>query len=168
MTTLETEGGAERKYSESLTVTAHLRAAPSSPASRRQQSVMKTLDELEADGTIPELAVERRSKQVTVPVLDEDSGDAGAVELFEAFESAADEAGIRLEPFFETREAVGGLLSSGPTNEEIIVFPVICLTIRREGDLTGLYPCWNDGVHESIEDCLGALGAGEGVENLLS
>lgn len=164
-TTPDTEGGSETELDEAVTVTVHLRAAPSSAAARRQESVLSTLRELEAE-TIPELTVERWSPQVTVPVPEEAGRDAGAVELFDEFEAAAEESDVRLQPFFERREAVGGLLSSGPTNQQTLVFPVVCLTVRREGELTGLYPCWNDGVHESVEDGLGALESADDVENL--
>lgn len=164
--TPDTEGASETDADEALTVTVHLRAAPSSAAGRRQQSVLSKLRELEAEGTIPGLTVERWSPQVTVPMPEEAGRDAGAVELFEEFETVAEESGIRLEPFFETRETVGGLLSSGPTNQQTLVFPVVCLTIRREGELTGLYPCWNDDEHQSVEDGLAALESGEGIENL--
>jgi hypothetical protein len=164
MTTPDTEGGVADD-GEATTVTIHLRAAPSTPAARRQETVLDRLRELEEHEVVPDLTIERWSAQVSVPVQAGDS-DAGAVELFEEFEAAADEAGLRLEPFFETREAVGGLLSSGPSASRILSFPVVCLTVRRDGDLTGLYPCWNDGVHQSVEDGLGALADGDGAENL--
>jgi hypothetical protein len=164
LTTPDTEGGSADDV-EGVTVTVHLRSAPSTPAVRRQEVVLDRLRELEEHDVVPDLTIERWSAQVSVPVQAGDS-DAGAVELFEEFEAAADEAGLRLEPFFESREAVGGLLSSGPSASRILVFPVICLTIRRDGDLTGLYPCWNDGVHQSIEDVLGALADGDAAENL--
>jgi len=164
MTALDTEGEIALDE-DALTITVHLRAAPSTPAANRQSSVVSRLRELEERGTIPEAGIERWSAQVTVPVADADS-DAGALELFEEFETAADAAGVRLDPFFATREAVGGLLSAGPTASKIVAFPVVCITIRRDGDLTGLYPCWNDGDHQRVEDCLDALAEGEPVENL--
>jgi len=142
-------------------VTVHLRSAPSTPAARRQETVLDRLQDLEEHDVVPDLAIERWGAQVTIPVPDGDS-DAGAVDLFEEFETA----GVRLEPFFEIREAVGGLLSSGPSASRTISFPVVCITIRRDGDLTGLYPCWKDGVHQSVEDCLDTLADGETAENL--
>lgn len=164
MTALDTEGDIALDE-EAITVTVHLRSAPSTPAANRQQSVVSRLEDLAASGVIPEIGIERWSAKVTMPVADADS-DAGALELFEEFETVADEAGVRLDPFFETRENVGGLLSAGPPASKIVAFPVICITIRRDETLTGLYPCWNDGEHQSIEYCLDALADGDPVENL--
>jgi hypothetical protein len=48
---------------------------------------------------------------------------------------------------------------SATDNERDIVFPVICLTTRRSGRLTGVYPCWLDGDHHSVEDGLARLEA---------
>jgi hypothetical protein len=166
MRALDTEGESGPAESDStVSVTVHLRAAPSMPAANRQEAVVSRLTDLAGTGTIPEANIERWSGQVTVPVSDADT-DAGAVELFEEFETAADEAGARLEPFFETKQAVGGLLSAGPSASKIIAFPVVCITIRRDEALTGLYPCWKDGEHHSVEECLDALDDGEPVENL--
>jgi hypothetical protein len=166
MTALDTEGGSALAEDDSaVSVTVHLRSAPSMPAANRQEAVVSRLTDLSSAGVIPEAGIERWSGQVTVPVAGADT-DAGAVELFEEFEAAADDAGVRLEPFFESKQAVGGLLSAGPTAARIIAFPVVCITIRRDEALTGLYPCWKDGVHHSVEDCLDALADGEPVENL--
>ncbi len=149
---------------DAFAVTAHLRVSPTGAAARRQQAVLDRLRALESTGSIEDLTIERWGARVNVPVSAADRDDA--VALYEEFERAADRTGIQLEPFFEARKAVGGLLSSGPPTERIIVFPVVSITIRREGELTGLYPCWNGGVHESVEDCLGALATDDPVENL--
>jgi len=159
------EGGTTGSESNGgFTVTAHLRASPTGAAARRQQAVLEQLRALEAEGTIPDLTVERWGSRVNVPVSERD--DSGAVALYEEFERAAEAYGLQLEPFFESRKAVGGLLSSGPPTERVIVFPVVSITIRRDGDLAGLYPCWSDGDHHSVEDCLDALMSGGDGGNL--
>jgi hypothetical protein len=150
---------------EGLAITLHLRSSPSTAAARRQRSVLDRLEELATPPGALELSVERLGSRVTVPERDDVDLD-GAVALYEELAAATDEAGARLEPFFEEREVVNGLLSAGPTNERLIVFPVVSLTVRRDGDLTGLYPCWKDGEHRSVEDALGALTDGDAVENL--
>jgi len=155
----DTDAGADS------TVTLHLRASAPAAATRRQRTVLDRLRSLATDGVVPDLRVERWSSRVTVS--DGDDGERGPVALYEEFETAADRADARLEPFFETREAVGGLLSAGPPTDRVIVFPVVCLTVRRDGDLTGLYPCWKDGTHYSVEDALDALATDAGdPENL--
>lgn len=158
----EAEDGAEGD--PEFTVTVHLRSSPVSAAARRQKTVLDRVRELEAEGAVPELRVERWGARVSVPAEDAHPDDAAA--LFTEFEAAAEDAGLRLTPFFETRESVGGLLSSGPATERIIIFPVVSLTIRDDDGLAGLYPCWNDGIHQSVEDCLGALADGEDGRNL--
>lgn len=86
-----------------------------------------------------------------------------AVETYDEFSAAvATCPGVELKPFFEDRTNFGWA-------ERIVVLPVVCLAVRRGNDLTGLYPCWNDGHHHHhpVEDGLAALEAGEDVENLV-
>lgn len=161
-----TESEVETAVDPDCTVTLHLRASAPAAATRRQRTVLDRLQSLASDGVVPELRVERWSSRVTVP-SNGDDGEPGPVALYDEFEAAAERADARLEPFFETREAVGGLLSAGPPTDRVIVFPVVCLTVRRDGDLTGLFPCWKDGNHHSVEDGLEALATDPGnPENL--
>ncbi|WP_424017189.1 HTH domain-containing protein [Halorientalis pallida] len=161
-----TESEPETAVEADCTVTLHLRASAPAAATRRQRTVLDRLRSLASDGVVPDLRVERWSSKVTVP-SEGDESEQGPVELYEEFETATERADARLEPFFETREAVGGLLSAGPPTDRVIVFPVVCLTVRRDGDLTGLYPCWKDGDHHSVEDGLEALATEPGdPENL--
>ena len=144
-----------------LSVTVHLRSSPSTPVARRQQSVVDRLDELVAAERVSEPAVERWGARVPVSTAEE-----SAVGLYDDLSAAAEDAGARLDPFFERREVANGLLSAGPPTEEVIVFPAVSLTVRRGGDLVGLYPCWQDGTHHSVEDALDALAAGDSATNL--
>lgn len=74
------------------------------------------------------------------------------------YEAFVDAVGWQsLEPFFDTRAATGG---------RVVVPPPICVSLRREGSVVGLYPRWNDGTHETVRDCLTALAAGDAVENV--
>lgn len=150
---------------ERLAVTVHLRSSPSTAVARRQRSVVDRLDDLEDAAQVPAPTVERWGSRVPVPATD-GNAEAAAVTLYEELSAAAEEAGARLEPFFEQREVVNGLLSAGPASERVVVFPVVSLTVRRDGDLTGLYPCWQDGTHHSVEDALDALADGDTAENL--
>jgi hypothetical protein len=161
---IETERNANEPAS--YTVTVHMRASPTGVAARRQQGVLERLRALEADGLVPGLSVERWGSRVSVPDDEMTLDDRESVALYDEFAAVEDEEGIQLEPFFEQRRAVGGLLSSGPATERVVVFPVVAITVRRDGDLTGLYPCWKDGKHQSVENCLGALADGGTGENL--
>jgi hypothetical protein len=80
------------------------------------------------------------------------------VELYEEFLEALGDDG-HLDPFFEDRPGIGRA-------SRVVVLPVITLALRRDGELTGLYPCWKDGHHYSIEQGLEALERGEDAENL--
>jgi hypothetical protein len=148
-------------------VTVHLRAAPSAAAGRRQRAVLDRLRALEADGTVADLTARRWSSRVTVPVAEPDADEASAVDLYAEFEALAAESTLQLEPFFEKRHRTGGLLSGGPPTEREVVFPVVCVTVRRDETLVGLYPCWRDGEHHAVEDGLDALADGESGANLV-
>lgn len=161
----EGDRGGDGETETAVAVTLHLRSSVPAAATRRQRTVLARLRTLAAEGVLPNLEVERWSSRVTVPSAGDEEG-RGPVALYEEFERAAERADARLEPFFETREAVGGLLSAGPPTDRVIVFPVACLTVRLEGDLTGLYPCWKDGHHYSVEDGLDALADGGVPGNL--
>lgn len=155
-----------------MTVTVRLRSGPSAVAERRQRRIVERLETVadEADeGDVAALRTGRWSDRVRVPVA-EGSADVEAVTLYEELHAAVDEAGGRLHPFFQERETLDRSLDAADLTERAaadgerdIVFPVICLTIRRSGRLTGVYPCWIDGEHHSVEDGLARLEAAAGV-----
>ncbi|WP_299269130.1 HTH domain-containing protein [Halorientalis sp.] len=157
---------------EPMTMTLRLRSGPSVVAERRQRRIAERLEAVSTESGIEELRTERWSDRVRVPDT-EGSAAMPAVTLYEELRAAVDEAGGRLHPFFQEREAmetpVAGAeptatdgvrpAESATDDERDIVFPVICLTTRRSGRLTGVYPCWLDGDHHSVEDGLARLEA---------
>jgi hypothetical protein len=149
----------------SLTVTVYLRTATSAAGERRQRRLLEQVDALQEQSEVPAPTVERWSRQVSVPVPDTAPEDAAAIERYEEFCEAAEAADASLEPFFTERPG-GTRLLSAETRDRVVVFPVACVAVEAAGDIRGLYPCWRDGIHHSVEDALAALSAGEAPTNL--
>lgn len=145
-----------------LEFTLYMRPGASTVTKERQNRIRERFELCESE--LGSLSVEQWTKEVTV--TDEgDSTDQTAVDLFDECQAAVDDAGGRLQPFFEENTPVSGFLS-GASSDRVLVFPVLGVTVRRDGDLVGLFPCWIDGVHYSVGDCLDMIEAGEDVTNL--
>ncbi|SDE89494.1 HTH domain-containing protein [Halorientalis regularis] len=147
-----------------MTVTLRRRSDPSSVARRRQQRLTERLETAVDGADETTLRTGHWSDRVRVPAA-EGTTAVEAVAIYEELQAAVDEAGGRLHPFFQEHETLDSIEAAGPTDgsrdgdERDIVFPVVCLTIRRSGRLTGVYPCWLDGDHHSVEDGLARLEA---------
>lgn len=150
------------------TIALYLRSSPSAVTERRQRGIVERLDALAERDDVGEFSIERWSECVSVPPVEDGGADAAAVELYEELRHAVTDAGGRLHPFFQRRESVDGFLSRSGDAEYGVVFPVACLTVRRNGRLTGMYPCWLDGEHHSVEAALDRIQAGRDFENLWS
>jgi len=149
-----------------LSFTLYVRPGASTVTKERQTQIRDRFERLEETAVIDEVTVEHWSKEVDVPE-EGTATDEGAVELFDEFSLAIEEApgSGRLEPFFDERPKVSSFFSAS-TTERVIVFPVLGVTVRREGELVGLYPCWLDGTHYSVNTCLKRLENRESVTNL--
>lgn len=141
----------------SASVTLYLRAGAPTTARDRQRNARARVEALVDAGVLPDLTVEEWPSKAVVP---NDGPTDPAVETYDEFaDAAAARPDVHLDPFFEDRPGVG-------RSDRVVVLPVVCIAIRRDGELTGLYPCWNEGDHEAVEDGLAALETGEDVENL--
>jgi len=149
-----------------LAFTVYVRPGASTVTKERQTQVRSRFERLVDAGVIDRLSVENWSKEVFVPE-EGTATDQAAVDLFDEFSRALGEApGTgRLEPFFEERPQVSSFFPVS-TTERVIVFPVLGVTVRRAGELVGLYPCWLDGTHHSVGTCLDLLEDGESATNL--
>ncbi|RXK50500.1 HTH domain-containing protein [Halorientalis pallida] len=147
-----------------MTVTLRFRSDPSSVAERRQQRLAERLEAVADRADETTLRTGHWEDRVRVPAA-EGSAAVEAVTLYEELRAAVDEAGGRLHPFFQEHETLDSVEAADLTDsttgdgERDITFPVVCLTIRRSGRLTGVYPCWLDGDHHSVEDGLARLEA---------
>lgn len=134
-------------------VTLYVRNPIPDAASGRVASVLDGFKRLDDAGVIENLRITECDESVAVPGED---ADAAAVAYDEFVEAVGWES---LEPFFKTQPGADGA-------DRVVTFPPLCVAIRDADELTGLYPRWNDGTHESIEDCLNALATGDCVENV--
>jgi len=142
--------------------TLYLRPASSSALERCQQRIQRRFADLDGVWDGDATPIERWYKRVSEASAN--PSEQQVIDLFDEFQQAVDEAGGRLTPFFEQRQQESLLGFS--TTERTIVFPVACLTVRQDDSLVGLYPCWLDGEHYSVGDCLDRLEDGEPVRNL--
>lgn len=143
-------------------VSLYARAAPTPVGKRRQEDVRYRLDALAGEGRIPAVDVEQWPGQTTV----RDTERSPSAALYEEFAAAADAADARLEPFFRDRPGVSGLLQD-TTGDRQLTLPVVAVTVRQDSEIVGLYPCYRDGIHHRVEDCVDALEAGKLPANLL-
>ena len=148
-----------------LSFTLYIRPGASTVTKDRQSQIQDRFEQLEDIAVIDDLTVEQWSKEVDVP-SEGSATDQAAVDLFDEFKEAVEPIDARLTPFFEERPQVSSFLSRS-TTDRIIVFPVLGVTVRRDDDLVGLYPCWRDGFHYSVGDCLDMLEDGDSVANLV-
>jgi hypothetical protein len=138
-----------------VVATAYFRSSAPTVARARQERAKARLDSLYEADILPEVTVEDWPNKASVPA---DGPVPVPINRYEEFLDRLGGAG-HLDPFFEDRPGIGRA-------SRILVLPVITLTLRRDGELTGLYPCWVDGHHHSIEEGLEALETGENAENI--
>jgi hypothetical protein len=138
-------------------VTLYLRGGAPTAARDGQADARARVEALVEAGILLDVTVSEWPSKAVVP---SDGPADSAVGIYDEFSATvATRPGVTLDPFFEDRAGVGRV-------ERMVILPVICLAIRRRDDLTGLYPCWNDGRHDAVGDGLAALEVGEDVENL--
>ena len=121
-------------------VTVYVNANVSGGAVDRQERAAEEFRRLESAGVLRDASV------VTWQ-------EADALARHREFRDAVGEAS--LAPFFEE-------LADG----NALDVPAVCVAIREEGELTGLYPRVRDGAEQTVEDCLRALASGDRVRNV--
>ena len=120
-------------------VTVYVRETAASAERERQAVVREEMDRLESAGVLEDVAV--------VAWSDVPAGERYA-EFVEAVGADA------LEPSFEER-----------ADGTVVELPAVCVAIRENGELTGLYPQYGD-VEQTVGDCVRALCAGDRVANV--
>lgn len=121
-----------------------------SPSTRRRlRKIGERLAFFADAGVCPTPTAVPWSTDLAVPTSGADRVTAAR---YEEFREAVDEEG--LGPFFERTE--NGQVS----------MPDLCLALRRDGRLSGLYPRVADGHVQTVDECLIALAAGNDVENV--
>lgn len=130
---------------------------------QRQAALRARFETLHDDGRLSTGRVTRWPRSVTTPVTGDDAA-AAAVDTYETLAAAVDAVGGRLDPFFRRRPRTPGLLV-GTRDGEVVTFPICGLIVRRDGEITGVYPCWTANTHHRLEAGLAALESGD-PENL--
>lgn len=135
-----------------------LRRSAPSVARARQEAVRARVESLAETGHVRDASVGYWSRRVCV--RDGDEGGAGRCPgvVDEVLDAAAD-AGLCVEPYFRRAPA-------SYDGEDVLFLPVICLLVRRDGDLCGVYPATDGGTAVTVEDALERLAAGDSIENL--
>lgn len=121
-------------------VTVYLRESVSSAERERQEVVREEIERLENAGVLESVSFASWN-------------DVRAGDRFEEFVEAVGADAV--EPFFE--EKAGG---------NAVEVPAVCIAIRQDGELTGLYPRRKDGTEQTVGDCVRALCSGDRVENV--
>lgn len=130
-------------------VTIYVDEALSPSTRRRLRYVDERLAFFAEAGIVPDPAVVRWATEVASPST---KPGMKTVARYEEFREAVDRNG--LGPFFDR------------TEDGAVSVPDVCVAFRRDGRLAGLYPRVTDGHVQTVEECLTALAAGNGVENV--
>jgi hypothetical protein len=120
---------------------------PRAAASRRD-AIADRLRRLAADGHVSTVAFDSWTGKVPI--------DASAPERdrYERFDDWADEVGVALDPFFETRECYSTTDGSRGT---FLVLPALCLALYRDDRLQTVYPHSTPTGARSVMDGLNAI-----------
>ncbi|WP_336339123.1 HTH domain-containing protein [Haloarcula brevis] len=100
------------------------------------------LRELACRGVLDDVETVEWEKRVPL----QGSGDGPERTLYNEFAEWANEAGVCLAPFFDTRE-----------KRQELVMPAVCLAVYEDGDLAQVAPFADAGRTESVEECLAKL-----------
>lgn len=109
-------------------------------------------DTVQGEVTVAQTEVNDWSTRVCIP------GGGGPADscprVVDEIMDAADAADVCVEPYFRSRTA------RHDADEAVLFLPVICLLVRRDGDLAGIYPVTRDGERFTVEDGLDRLERG--------
>jgi len=132
-----------------------LRSSAPSVARGRQEEIRERAESLADDGRVADISTQFWSTRVCAP-------GGGAADrcprvVGEIFAAAA-EADLTIEPYFRRRPA-------SFDDEEVIFLPVICLLVRRDGDIHGIYPATEDCKGHTVMDAIEMLEDQRPIEN---
>lgn len=121
----------------------HVRETLPAPVRGRRERVTDSLSALVSAGTLAEYDVVPWDKRIPA----DGSGDPGTRDTYLAFSAWADERGVSLTPFFETRECY-----SWETGERgtWVVLPALCLSVYGDDELVAVYPHRDGDTYESV------------------
>lgn len=129
----------------------YVRGGLPKPARQCRRTTERRLADLIASGLLRDASVSSWAKRV--PIRD---GDADERRLYDEYRAWADEEGVRLRPFFDTRECY--CTHTGEKRQELVM-PALCLALYDEDDdLVCVAPHADESATVTIADCLDWLG----------
>lgn len=125
----------------------YVRGGLPKPVRQCRRTSERRLAELTASGILEEVSVSSWAKRVPI-----DRGDTLERTCYDAFSAWADDEGVRLRPFFDTRECYS--TKTGEKRQELVV-PALCLALYDEDDaLVCVAPHADETSTVTIADCL--------------
>jgi len=120
------------------------------PAKRCSQTIIARLERLAADGDLGAYSVTSWAKRLPIG----GTSETDQRDRYNEFSHWARENGVRLTPFFDTRECYS--MQTGEKRTEL-VFPAICIAVYEDGELQTVAPHASENATESVTDCLDRL-----------
>lgn len=122
------------------------------PAATRRERLEARLTDLSSEGALAGFDVSTWPKRV--PHDGDDDADAAVRDRYLAFTAWAVEQGVRLTPFFDTRECYS--MATGERGEWVVL-PALCLAVYEDGDLAAVYPHADGDTYRSVQSGLRSL-----------
>ena len=115
---------------------------------------VSTLREHNKTGTIDALTVDVWPEEVR---LSDGAAGEPIVERYDRLQEWADKHGVSLEPAFRRTERTVPVID---TTETVLELPVVCLTVRVEGELEIVAPHSTERTTYTVEDAIADINAG--------
>jgi len=128
----------------------YVRETLPTPARQCSQRIVARLERLAADGLLGEFSVSSWAKRLAI----EGSAHPSQRTRYNEFSDWARRNGVRLTPFFDTRECYS--MQTGEKRTEL-VFPAICLAIYEDGELQTVTPHASGETTTTVADSLDRL-----------
>lgn len=134
--------------SDGTRVELYARSSLPEVATRRRDKVAGRLTELAEEGHVSQIEIHNWENKVP---LDAENHE---LDQYEEFATWADDVGVELSPFFDTRQCYS--MSSGERGERLVM-PALCLAVYRDETLQSVYPHSTNEGSRSVMDCLRAI-----------
>ncbi|MFB6188441.1 MAG: HTH domain-containing protein [Halapricum sp.] len=141
-----------------VTLDVCLRSAVAGVVEARQDEVLDRIQQLKRSGVIDEVTVHYWSGRTNAP-NDGARNESGYPDIVRELYDVTTDSDLSLEPFFRQEEG-------DEDHRDVLYLPVVCLIVRCEGDIVGVYPATCGDDHESITDGLDALAEDDEWGNL--
>jgi hypothetical protein len=134
-----------------------LRSAVAGITEARQEEVLDRVHQLKRNGSIDEISVNYWGGRVAAP-NDGTRNDSGTPDIVTELYDVIDDSTLSLEPVFREK--------TGDRDRTVLFLPVVCLVVRRDDEVVGVYPSTCEDDHETLQDGLAALAGGDEWANV--